>query len=159
MQFRMHGQVTITEDVQLLIKHKSRLIQRRLIHVRDDLKALDVAFARRHRDGAFIAKLVLTIPDRILAVRGDGPTLPSALDEAFDALGDRLDENLARLGRVPLIRRQQLAYRRPSEQMHSEEAQVEMLEEADEIGIEWEELVASSSAGLGSGTGEAERCD
>ena len=150
MRFRLHDHDTITEDVRLLIERKSRLLRRRLTHVRAGLKSLDVAFARRRRDGAYIAKLVLTIPDRVLAVRGDGPTLPSALDAAFDALGDRLDEIMAKMGRVPLIRRQQLAYRRPSEQVAREEAEAEEREAADEIGIEWEELVTAKSVELGS---------
>lgn len=151
MQFRMHDHGTITEDVQRLIERKSRLLQRRLIHVHDGLKSLDVAFARRRRDSAYIAKLVLTIPDHVLAVRGDGPTLPSALDAAFDALGDRLDETMAKVGRVPLIRRQQLAYRRPSVQRNDEEKEAEQLEEADEIGSDWVELVAAE---LGTGAGD-----
>jgi len=154
MQFRMHDHGTITEDVQRLIERKSRLLQRRLTHVDDGLKSLDVAFARRRRDSAYIAKLVLSIPDHVLAVRGDGPTLPSALDAAFDALGDRLDETMAKMTRVPLIRRQQLAYRRPSEQRDGEEAEIEQLEEAEEIDIEWTELAAVSAAALGSGAGD-----
>jgi hypothetical protein len=152
----MHDHGTMTDDVQRLIERKSRALQRRLIQVADDLRELDVAFARRRRDGAYIAKLVLTIPDRVLAVRGDGPTLPSALDAALDALGDRLDENLAKRDRVPLIRRQQLAYRRPSDQLDREEAATEELEEADEIGLDWEEFVAASAAESGAGAVEAQ---
>lgn len=133
MQYRLRDQDQFTDDLRAVVERKSRQIDRRLTDVRDELKSLDVAITRGRRDRTYAAKLVLTLPDHILAASGDGPTAANAVIEAFDALADRLDEQMAKMERVPLIRRQQLAYRRPSAQVASEEAEVESLDELEEL--------------------------
>jgi ribosome-associated translation inhibitor RaiA len=153
MEFRLHDHGQITDEVRAIVEHKAQLFERRLEDIAEDLKALDATVEYRHRDDTYIAKLVLAIPDRTLAARGEGPTAEGALGRAFDDLGDELDEALAKRRGEPRIRRQQLAWRLPSAQLAAEEAEIEELEaeeeEAEELDQLAEEFATPATPGQG----------
>lgn len=132
MQFRFHDHDQITAQVRWLARKKGHLLDRRLTRVQEDLKALDVRVEQRAHDNAYVAKLVLSIPDRTLAASGVGAAATAALRQAFDDLNDQLDTALAKVRGIGLRRRRQLAWRRPSARLARQEAAIEEEEAAAE---------------------------
>jgi ribosome-associated translation inhibitor RaiA len=134
MEFRFHDHGQITPRVRWLAQRKARLLDRRLERVQEDLKVLDVTVGQRVRDDAYVAKLVLTIPNRTLAASGVGVAATAALRLAFDELEAQLDTTLAKVRGVGQLRRRRLAWRRPSARLAQQEALIEQEEVAAESG-------------------------
>jgi ribosome-associated translation inhibitor RaiA len=105
MKVRYHVDGHLSATVQEVVEREVRFLDARLATFEDDLKSLDVTVRHQPRDDTFVAKLVLRLPSRTIAVTGSGPWRPAALRDAFDDLRDRLEEHLAKLRGEPAQRR------------------------------------------------------
>jgi len=108
MNVRYHVDGHLSASVREVVERESRYLDTRLANFAEDLKSLDVTVRHRTRDDTFVAKLVLRLPSRTIAVTGTSQWRPAALRDAFDDLRDRLDEHLAKLRGEPALRRGRL---------------------------------------------------
>jgi ribosome-associated translation inhibitor RaiA len=104
MRYRFHDHGNITEPLHRVVERKSRLLDKHLQHVADDLKLLDVTVEHHLRSDTYTTKLVLRVLDRELVAANQAKTIPQSARGAFDDLLDQLDEFLAKLRREPEIR-------------------------------------------------------
>lgn len=111
MRLRMHHHGLMSDKVERIVEHETRLLDLRLEHVDPELKLLDVALDHQLRTNTINAKLVLHVLGREIVAHGHAEKSGQALREAFDKLEDQMDEFLARLRGEPEIRNEQ---RRPA---------------------------------------------
>jgi hypothetical protein len=101
---RYHVDGHLSATVRDVVERELKFLDARLANFEDDLKSLDVTVRYRARDEMYVAKLVLRLPSRTIAVTGSGPWRPAAIRVAFDSLRIRLDEHLAKLRGEPAWR-------------------------------------------------------
>jgi ribosome-associated translation inhibitor RaiA len=104
MRYRFHDHGNINEPLRRVVEQKSRLLDKHLQHVQDDLKLLDVTVDHHLRSDTYTTRLVLRVLDREIAAANQAKTIPQSARGAFDDLFDQLDEFLAKLRREPEIR-------------------------------------------------------
>lgn len=105
MQMRFHGQGEHTGGGRVLAEREARALDGRLVHVRDDLKHVDVTLTHHRRDDSYDARVVLRLPSRELVARSHAQWRDAALRDAFNDLRGQLDTHLARLRGEPARRR------------------------------------------------------
>jgi hypothetical protein len=107
MRYRFHGHETAREPLHEVVGKKSRLLDRRLNHIPNDLRMLDVKVEHHLRSDTYTTKLILYVFDQQLVAAHWAKTIPESARGAFDDLYDQLDEFLAKLRREPEIRDEQ----------------------------------------------------
>ena len=105
MNVRFHGHGQLTGEASDVVEREVDRLDRRLDAMNDELRRLDIAVERSHRDGSHTARLLLELPARHLITTGTGPTRATALRNAFRDLDRALETWLARLRREPEARR------------------------------------------------------
>jgi hypothetical protein len=101
MQVRYHDHGQITDEVRAVVEYELRVLEQRLADIADDLKLLTVTVEHHLRDDSYTSHLVLEVPNRAIAARGDGRARGVALRDAFGDLLDEVDEYLAKLRNEP----------------------------------------------------------
>lgn len=107
MRLRYYGADATQDSVQRITERETKVLDRRLAKIADDLKLLDITLDHHTRDDNYTAKLVLRILERNIAASNTGTTREMALRGAFDDLNDQLDKFMAKLRSEPAIRNEQ----------------------------------------------------
>lgn len=107
MKVRYHDGGQLSRDARMVLEQRVRSLDRRLSHVPEDLKFLDITIERHLRDQSHTAKLVLRVPNHEIAAAGDGDTQGRALRDAFDDLLDKTEHYRAKISNLPAIRREE----------------------------------------------------
>jgi ribosome-associated translation inhibitor RaiA len=107
MKYREHSRTHIANSVRETIDHEATLLDKRLAHVQDDLKLLDITFEYHERNETYTAKLVLHVLGETMVATAIAVRQSTAVRKAFDDLNDQLDAFLAKLKHLPEIRDEQ----------------------------------------------------
>jgi hypothetical protein len=111
MRTRYHDHGMMTDEVHLVVEHEVQPVDRRLAHVEDDLKSLDVSIDHHLRDNTYTATLLLRVPGAELVAKGNGRRREIALRDAFADLADTLEDYLAKLRGESGMRREEKFHR------------------------------------------------
>lgn len=107
MNFRYHSRTHIANAAREAVESHAKLLDERLAHLEEDLKALDITFDYHLRSDTYTAKLVLHVLNRSIVASATAERQAMAIRQAFDDLYDELDEFLAKLKHEPEIRDEQ----------------------------------------------------
>jgi len=107
MRFRFHSRTHVANEVRDLIELEAVTLDKRLVHVDEDLKLLDISFEHHVRDDSYTAHLVLHVMSQTLAASSTASRQGMAARSAFDELDKQLDAFIAKLKREPEIRDEQ----------------------------------------------------
>jgi ribosome-associated translation inhibitor RaiA len=104
MLYRYHDHGNIRRPLIEVVEDKSRLLERMLETIEDDLKSLDITAEHHMRSDSYTTKLRLTVLNRRLVASNHAKELPESARGAFDDLFDQLETFLAKLRKEPDIR-------------------------------------------------------
>jgi ribosome-associated translation inhibitor RaiA len=104
MRYRYHDHGNINDPLREVVEHRSRMLDKRLQHIEDELKLLDIHVEHHLRSDTYTVALNLHVLDRQIPVTNQAKTIPEAARGAFDDLLDKLDAFLAKLRGEPEIR-------------------------------------------------------
>jgi ribosome-associated translation inhibitor RaiA len=104
MLYRYHDHGNIRRPLIEVVEDKSRLLERMLETIEDDLKSLDITAEHHMRSDSYTTKLRLTVLNRRLIASNHAKELPESARGAFDDLFDQLEAFLAKLRKEPDIR-------------------------------------------------------
>lgn len=105
MRIRFHDLGVSQEKVNHVVDREMRILEKRLAHLDDDLKMLDITLEHKQRSDTYIARLHLRLPGPDIIARGEGQNPAQALRDAFADLYDALERQLAKERNEPFIRR------------------------------------------------------
>lgn len=104
MHYRYHDHGNIRRPLYQVVEERSVLLEKRLAHIEEDLKSLDITVDHHMRSDTYTTRLRLTVLNHQLLAHSDGKDLGESARGAFDDLFDQLEEFLAKLRREPQIR-------------------------------------------------------
>ncbi len=107
MRFRFHSHTHVANEVRDLIESEAATLDKRLAHVEEDLKLLDISFDHHVRDDSYTARLVLHVMSQSLPASATASRQSTAARSAFDELYKQLDVFIAKLKHEPEIRDEQ----------------------------------------------------
>ena len=111
MRLRFHSRTHVANEVRDLIETEAATLDKRLTHVDEDLKLLDISFEHHVRDDSYTARLVLHVMGQTLPASATASRQGMAARSAFDELYKQIDVFIAKLKHEPEIRDEQ---RKPS---------------------------------------------
>jgi len=107
MRFRFHSRTHVANEVRDLIEQEAVTLDKRLAHVDEDLKLLDISFEHHVRDDSYTARLVLHVMGQTLPASATASRQGMAARHAFEELYKQLDAFIAKLKHEPDIRDEQ----------------------------------------------------